>query len=112
MTKIVCVAGSLRAGSFNAALLRAAAGLMPSGSSLEIATIKGMAVKASGRHSAGIRQSPGSGHWRIARWFRYDSGPERVAACATDIGYAALVRRAPARVPSRECVRRRGRNGG
>lgn len=42
MTKIVGIAGSLRAGSFNAALLRAAAGLMPSGSSLEIATIKGI----------------------------------------------------------------------
>lgn len=42
MTKIVGVAGSLRAGSFNAALLRAAASLMPDGSSLEIATIKGI----------------------------------------------------------------------
>jgi chromate reductase len=40
MTKIVGVAGSLRAGSFNAALLRAAAELMPSGTSLEIASIK------------------------------------------------------------------------
>jgi chromate reductase len=40
MTKIVGVAGSLRAGSFNAALLRAAAELMPSGTSLEIARIK------------------------------------------------------------------------
>lgn len=42
MTKIVGVAGSLRAGSLNAALLRSAAGLMPSGSNLEIATIKGI----------------------------------------------------------------------
>lgn len=42
MTKIVGVAGSLRSGSFNAALLRAAAGPMPDGSSLEIATIKGI----------------------------------------------------------------------
>jgi len=42
MTKIVGIAGSLRAGSFNAALLRAAAGLMPDSSSLEIATIKGI----------------------------------------------------------------------
>ena len=42
MTKIVGIAGSLRAGSFNAAQLRAAAGLMPGGSSLEIATIKGI----------------------------------------------------------------------
>jgi NAD(P)H-dependent FMN reductase len=42
MTKIVGIAGSLRTASFNAALLRAAAGLMPSGASLEIASIKGI----------------------------------------------------------------------
>jgi NAD(P)H-dependent FMN reductase len=42
MTKIVGIAGSLRAGSINAALLRAAAELMPAGSSLEIGTIKGI----------------------------------------------------------------------
>lgn len=42
MTKIVGIAGSLRAASFNAALLRTAAGLMPSGASLEIASIKGI----------------------------------------------------------------------
>jgi NAD(P)H-dependent FMN reductase len=40
MTTVVGIAGSLRAGSYNAALLRAAAQLMPSGTSLEIATIK------------------------------------------------------------------------
>ncbi|WP_038488726.1 NADPH-dependent FMN reductase [Collimonas arenae] len=42
MTKIVGVAGSLRSGSLNAALLRAAVDLMPAGSSLEIGTIKGI----------------------------------------------------------------------
>ncbi|MES2367396.1 MAG: NADPH-dependent FMN reductase [Pseudomonadota bacterium] len=42
MTKIVGIAGSLRVRSINAALLRAAADLMPSGSSLEIANIKGI----------------------------------------------------------------------
>lgn len=42
MAKIVGMAGSLRSGSFNAALLRAAAEVMPGGSSLEIATIKGI----------------------------------------------------------------------
>ncbi|SDY78717.1 NAD(P)H-dependent FMN reductase [Collimonas sp. OK242] len=42
MTKIVGVAGSLRGGSLNAALLRAAADLMPPGSALEIGTIKGI----------------------------------------------------------------------
>lgn len=42
MTRIVGVSGSLRKGSFNSALLRAAAGLMPEGATLEIATIQGI----------------------------------------------------------------------
>lgn len=42
MTTIIGIAGSLRAGSFNAALLRAAATLMPDGASLEMASIKGI----------------------------------------------------------------------
>jgi len=42
MTKIIGFAGSLRAGSYNAALLRTAATLMPAGATLEIATIKGI----------------------------------------------------------------------
>ena len=40
MTKIIGISGSLRTASFNGALLRAAAQLMPPGSQLEIATIK------------------------------------------------------------------------
>jgi NAD(P)H-dependent FMN reductase len=39
MTKIIGIAGSLRAGSFNAALLRAAAAAAPTGTSVEIASI-------------------------------------------------------------------------
>jgi NAD(P)H-dependent FMN reductase len=42
MTRIVGIAGSLRKGSFNAALLRAAAASMPAGSALEIASIAGV----------------------------------------------------------------------
>jgi chromate reductase, NAD(P)H dehydrogenase (quinone) len=42
MTKILGIAGSLRTGSYNAALLRAAANLMPSGVTLEIGTIQGI----------------------------------------------------------------------
>jgi chromate reductase, NAD(P)H dehydrogenase (quinone) len=42
MTNIVGIAGSLRTGSLNAALLRAAAGLMPEGAALDIASIKGI----------------------------------------------------------------------
>lgn len=42
MTVIVGVSGSLRAGSYNSALLRAATQLMPAGATLEIASIKGI----------------------------------------------------------------------
>jgi len=42
MTTIIGISGSLRAGSFNSALLRAAADEMPSGTALEIASIKGI----------------------------------------------------------------------
>jgi chromate reductase len=42
MTTIIGISGSLRTGSINGALLRAAAQLMPSGSQFEIATIKGI----------------------------------------------------------------------
>lgn len=42
MSKFIGFAGSLRTGSYNAALLRTAAGLMPAGATLDIATIKGI----------------------------------------------------------------------
>jgi chromate reductase len=42
MVKLVGVSGSLRQGSFNSALLRAAADLMPEGATLEIAPISGI----------------------------------------------------------------------
>jgi chromate reductase len=42
MTRIIGFAGSLRTASYNAALLRAAATLMPAGATLEIATIRGI----------------------------------------------------------------------
>ncbi len=42
MTKIIGIAGSLRNGSFNTALLRAAKELVPQGVVLEIATLKGI----------------------------------------------------------------------
>ena len=40
--KILAVSGSLRAGSFNTALLRAAVGLMPDGTQLLVKTIHGI----------------------------------------------------------------------
>ncbi len=42
MTTILGIAGSLRAGSYNAALLRAAAELAPDGATVEIASIRGI----------------------------------------------------------------------
>ncbi len=42
MTNIVGIAGSLREGSYNAALLRAAAGVMPTGATLAVCTIRGI----------------------------------------------------------------------
>lgn len=42
MTKLVGISGSLRKGSYNSALLRAAAGLVPDGVELEIETIRGI----------------------------------------------------------------------
>jgi NAD(P)H-dependent FMN reductase len=40
MTRIIGISGSLRAGSYNTALLRTAAALMPAGATLEIASIR------------------------------------------------------------------------
>jgi NAD(P)H-dependent FMN reductase len=42
MTRILGLSGSLRAGSFNTALLRAAAALMPAGASLDVVTLHGI----------------------------------------------------------------------
>jgi chromate reductase, NAD(P)H dehydrogenase (quinone) len=42
MTTILGISGSLRSGSLNSALLRAASGMMPAGATLEIGTIKGI----------------------------------------------------------------------
>ena len=42
MARILGISGSLRSGSFNSALLLAAAGLMPEGAQLEIGTIRGI----------------------------------------------------------------------
>jgi NAD(P)H-dependent FMN reductase len=42
MTTILGISGSLRSGSLNSALLRAAAAAMPSGATLEIGTIEGI----------------------------------------------------------------------
>jgi chromate reductase, NAD(P)H dehydrogenase (quinone) len=42
MTRLIGLSGSLRSSSYNTALLRAAARLMPEGAALEVATIRGI----------------------------------------------------------------------
>ena len=42
MTRVIGLSGSLRSGSYNTALLRAATRLMPEGATLEVATIRGI----------------------------------------------------------------------
>jgi chromate reductase, NAD(P)H dehydrogenase (quinone) len=42
MTKVLGISGSLRRGSYNSSLLKAATRLMPAGATLEIATIRGI----------------------------------------------------------------------
>jgi NAD(P)H-dependent FMN reductase len=55
MTKLLGISGSLRQGSFNTALLRAAVSLMPEGAALEIRTLHGVPLyDADLEHSAGI----------------------------------------------------------
>lgn len=52
MTRIIGVAGSLRQASFNAALLRAATGLMPAGATLVPGTIAGIPLYDGDREAA------------------------------------------------------------
>jgi chromate reductase, NAD(P)H dehydrogenase (quinone) len=53
MTAIVGISGSLRSGSLNAALLRAAAAQMPAGATLDVGTIKGIPLYDGDAESAG-----------------------------------------------------------
>jgi len=52
MVTLIGVSGSLRRGSFNASLLRAAVELLPEGAELTIATIRGMAPYGGGVEAA------------------------------------------------------------
>ncbi len=54
MTRIVGISGSLRAGSYNSALLRAAAGLMPPDSELAVHSIRGVPLYDGDAEAAGI----------------------------------------------------------
>lgn len=52
MTSLIGVSGSLRQGSFNSALLRAAVGLMPEGAQLALGTIAGIPLYDGDREAA------------------------------------------------------------
>ena len=58
MTTIIGLSGSLRAGSFNTALLRAAAALMPAGAVLEVRTIHGIPLYNADDEKAGGAPAP------------------------------------------------------
>jgi NAD(P)H-dependent FMN reductase len=66
MTKIVGISGSLRAGSYNSMLLRAAATMAPAGTTLEIATIEGIPLYSEDIEAQGIPEPVTALRERIA----------------------------------------------
>ena len=63
MVTLIGLSGSLRQGSFNSALLRSAAELMPTGTELRIATIRGIPL-----YDADVETSQPHGGCRAKGW--------------------------------------------
>jgi NAD(P)H-dependent FMN reductase len=57
MTKVLGISGSLRRGSYNSALLKAATALMPEGATLEVASIRGVPLYDGDVEAQGIPPS-------------------------------------------------------
>ena len=57
MARLIGIAGSLRKGSYNASLLRAAAGLVPSGTQIEVASIAGIPLYDGDAESIGLPEA-------------------------------------------------------
>ncbi len=92
MITVIGFSGSLRQGSYNAALLRAAGSLMPSDSELRIESIAGIPLYD------GIWRQACCNRWRLTGRFRYDPVAECVAARLSDLGSGPLVWRASSRI--------------
>src|SRR5712671_831776 len=127
MTKVLGISGSLRRGSYNSALLRAAVRLMPEGAMLEVASLRGIPlydgdVEAQGipaavsqlkeaivaavvGHQAGVRRPAFRDHGSLARGLRHHPQPGRLAAGDAHARHADLVRRATAGRARRRRVR-------
>src|SRR5687768_4286440 len=120
MVTLIGLSGSLRRGSYNSAVLRAAAALMPADSALKIESIAGIplydgeveaasgvpaavtrlkdAIAPAGRHPARFRRQARRDRGRVSRRFRHHARAGRLAAGLQDAGRRSLFAQPPARL--------------